>query len=149
MEFNNLWKAERWEPEMLMNLYLKARAKYFAALANHHDNFDNYHSKYHSWNSVNLGPKKDIVGIYTKLARERGPRVAVTNHSSHAWHWMQPAYAYDPEGPTSGVNYDAYTLTAADGKGKWWAGYNPQELYTGRNLVMPRHQDNCRSERVA
>jgi alpha-L-fucosidase len=35
------------------------------------------------------------------------------------------------------VRYDAYTLTKADGKGKWWEGFDPQELYTGRNLVMP------------
>ena len=27
--------------------------------------------------------------------------------------------------------------TKADGKGKWWEGYDPQELYTGRNIVMP------------
>ena len=45
--------------------------------------------------------------------------------------------AYDPEGPLAGVRYDAYNLTMADGKGKWWEGYDPQELYTGRNLVMP------------
>ena len=28
----------------------------------------------------------------------------------------------------AGVRYDAYTLTKADGKGKWWEGYDPQEL---------------------
>jgi alpha-L-fucosidase len=36
-----------------------------------------------------------------------------------------------------GVRYDAYTVTKADGKGKWWEGLDPQELYTGRNIVMP------------
>ena len=36
-----------------------------------------------------------------------------------------------------GVRYDAYTLTKADGKGKWWEGLDPQKLYTGRNIVMP------------
>jgi alpha-L-fucosidase len=137
MEMDNLWKAENWKPEELMNLYVNAGAKYFAALANHHDNFDNYNSRFHNWNSVKIGPKKDIVGIYTKLARQHGLRVAVTNHSSHAWHWLQPAYDYDPTGPLAGVRYDAYTVTKADGKGKWWDGFDPQELYTGRNLVMP------------
>ena len=37
MEIDNLWKAERWEPEKLMALYKRAGAKYFFALANHHD----------------------------------------------------------------------------------------------------------------
>jgi alpha-L-fucosidase len=137
MEMDNLWKAESWKPAELMDLYVAAGAKYFSALANHHDNFDNYNSRFHNWNSVKLGPKKDIVGIYTKLAREHNLRVAVTNHSSHAWHWLQTAYDYDPEGPMAGVRYDAYTVTKADGKGKWWDGFDPQELYTGRNLVMP------------
>jgi alpha-L-fucosidase len=50
---------------------------------------------------------------------------------------LQAAYAYDPEGPMQGIRYDAYNLTRADGKGKWWEGFDPQELYTGRNLVMP------------
>ena len=137
MEIDNLWKAENWKPEELMDLYVAAGAKYFTALANHHDNFDNYNSRFHNWNSVKIGPKKDIVGTYTKIARSHGLRVAVTNHSSHAWHWLQAAYAYDPEGPMQGIRYDAYNLTRADGKGKWWEGFDPQELYTGRNLVMP------------
>ena len=61
----------------------------------------------------------------------------MTNHSSHAWDWFASAYGYDPEGPKAGIRYDAYTLTKADGKGKWWDGLDPQDLYTGPNLVMP------------
>jgi alpha-L-fucosidase len=137
MEIDNLWKAERWEPEKLMALYKRAGAKYFFALANHHDNFDAYDSKYHAWNSVNVGPKKDIVGTWAKVARANGLRFGVSNHSAHSWHWFQVAYGYDPEGPNTGVRYDAGQLTKADGKGKWWEGLDPQELYTGRNMMVP------------
>ncbi len=137
MEFDNLWKAEKWEPEKLMALYKRAGAKYFVSLANHHDNFDAYDSKYHPWNSVNVGPKKDIVGTWAKLARANGLRFGVSNHSAHSWHWFQTAYGYDGEGPQAGVRYDAYTLTKEDGKGKWWEGLDPQDLYCCRNIVMP------------
>jgi alpha-L-fucosidase len=137
MEIDNLWRAEAWEPNQLMALYRNAGAKYFMALANHHDNFDAYDSKHHAWNSVNIGPKKDIVGTWAKVAREAGLRFGVSNHSAHAWHWFQTAYGYDGEGPMGGVRYDAATLTRADGKGKWWEGLDPQELYTGPNLKMP------------
>jgi alpha-L-fucosidase len=137
MEIDNLWKAERWEPEKLMALYKRAGAKYFFALANHHDNFDAYASKHHAWNSVNVGPKKDIVGTWAKVARANGLRFGVSNHSAHSWHWLQVAYGYDAEGPLAGVRYDAAQLTKADGKGKWWEGLDPQELYTGRNMVAP------------
>ena len=137
MELDHLWTAAKWDPEKLMTLYQRAGAKYFVALANHHDNFDAYDSKYHAWNSVNVGPKRDIVGEWAKVARAHGLRFGVSNHSAHAWHWFQVAYGYDPEGPHAGVRYDAATLTKADGKGKWWEGLDPQELYTGSNIPIP------------
>jgi alpha-L-fucosidase len=137
MELDNLWKADKWEPEKLIALYKRAGAKYFFGLANHHDNFDAYDSKYHAWNSVNVGPKKDIVGTWARITRENGMRFGVSNHSAHCWHWFQTAYTYDPEGEHAGQRYDAFTLTKEDGKGKWWEGLDPQELYGGRNIVMP------------
>jgi alpha-L-fucosidase len=120
-----------------MALYKRAGAKYFVSLANHHDNFDAYDSKYHPWNSVNVGPKKDIVGTWEQVARASGLRFGVSNHSAHAWHWFQTAYGYDGEGTRAGTRYDAYTLRKEDGKGTWWEGLDPQHLYTGRNIVMP------------
>jgi len=137
VELNGTWKAERWQPEQLMDLFTAAGAKYFVALAQHHDNFDIYNSRFHEWNSVKVGPKRDIMAVWAREARKRGLRFGVSNHGAHSWHWMQVAYDYDPEGPMQGVRYDGYTLTKADGKGKWWEGLDPQTLYTGRNIVMP------------
>ncbi len=136
MEIDNLWKAEKWEPEALMQLYVKAGAHYFVALANHHDNFDCYNSTHHAWNSVRIGPKKDIVGTWAKIARKHGLRFGVTNHSAHAWHWFQTAYGYDPEGAMAGVPYDGFT-TKQQGRGKWWDGLDPQQLYTGATMPLP------------
>jgi hypothetical protein len=42
----NEWHAEDWDPEHLISLYKRAGAKYFAAMAHHHDNFDNFDSTY-------------------------------------------------------------------------------------------------------
>ncbi len=148
MEIDNLWHAEHWRPKKLMALYKAAGAKYFVALANHHDNFDTYDSKYHAWNSVNVGPHQDIVGTWAKVARKQGLRFGVSNHSAHSWHWFQTAYGYDGEGPLAGVRYDAFTLTKADGQGKWWDGFDPQELYTGPNLVVPEGMTNAQAVRA-
>jgi alpha-L-fucosidase len=136
-DIDHIWKAEKWEPEKLMALYKRAGAKYFFALATHHDNLDCFDSKYSEWNSVNVGPKKDIVGTWARVARANGLRFGVTNHSSWANRWLQPAYGYDAEGPMAGVRYDAYTLTKADGKGQWWEGLDPQDLYTGNVVKIP------------
>ena len=56
------WLIDKWNPEELMNLYVEMGAKYFMAMGVHHDNFDCWDSKYQPWNSVNVGPKQDIVG---------------------------------------------------------------------------------------
>jgi len=137
MEMDNRWKAENWNPDALLDLYVKAGAKYFVSLANHHDNFDNFNSRFHDWNSTRIGPKRDIVGTWAKAARARGLKFGVSNHSAHSWHWFQVAYGYDPEGARTGQRYDAFKLTKYDGKGKWWEGLDPQELYAGAVMPMP------------
>ena len=122
------WKAEHWDPQHLISLYKRAGAKYFAAMANHHDNFDMFKSKYQPWNSVAIGPKKDIVGGWAKAARAAGLRLSLTCHGDRAWSWYQDAQRADTTGPLAGVHYDGL-LTKADGKGKWWNGLDPQDLY--------------------
>ncbi|RHW18938.1 twin-arginine translocation signal domain-containing protein [Sphingomonas gilva] len=137
IDFIGRWKAEAWDPEGLMALYRKAGARYFMSMANHHDNLDNYDSAHHAWNTVRLGPKRDIVGTWEKIAREAGLRFGVSNHSGHAWHWWQTAYGYDAEGPMKGVRYDAYGLREEHGRGTFWEGLDPQQLYTGPFFVPP------------
>ncbi|OHB64490.1 MAG: alpha-L-fucosidase [Planctomycetes bacterium RBG_13_60_9] len=122
------WKAENWDPDKLLALYKRAGAQYFFALANHHDNFDNYDSKYQPWNSVNLGPQKDLIGGWAKAARKYGMKFGVSVHAAHAWNWYETAQGADKNGPLAGVPYDG-KLTKADGKGTWWEGYDPQDLY--------------------
>jgi alpha-L-fucosidase len=131
------WKAQNWRPEELLARYVKAGARYFMAMGCHHDNFDLFASRHHDWNTTRVGPEKDIVGTWAPLAREAGLKFGVSNHSSHAWHWYQPAYGYDAEGPMRGRRYDAYWLRKRHGKGRFWAGMDPQDLYTGPYYVAP------------
>ena len=111
------------------DLALQARrAKYFVALANHHDNFDCFNSKFQPWNSVNVGPKRDVVGTWQKAARAAGLRFGVSVHASRTWSWFEASRASDMDGPKKGVPYDG-NLTKIDGKGTWWEGLDPQDLY--------------------
>ena len=66
----NEWKAEKWNPERLVALFKKTGARYFFAMGNHHDNMDLWDSKYQSWNSVNMGPKRNVLGEWEKAARK-------------------------------------------------------------------------------
>ena len=131
------WKARNWEPEELIRRYVKAGARYFFAMASHHDNFDNFASRHHGWNSTRVGPKRDILGGWEPVVRQAGLKFGISNHSSHAWHWYQVAYGYDPEGAMRGRRYDAYWLRKRHGRGRFWEGLDPQELYTGPYYVPP------------
>ncbi len=123
-----LWKAEKFDPERLAALYRKAGARYLVAMASHHDNFDNWDSKFQPWNSVNMGPKRDILRLWKDAAVREGLRFGVSIHNINTWGWFDPARGSDSTGPKAGVPYDGL-LTKADGKGKWWEGYDPAGLY--------------------
>jgi alpha-L-fucosidase len=109
-----LWKAERWDPEKLMSLYKKVGAKYFVSMGTHHDNFFLWNSKLHKWNSVNMGPKKDVVGLWQKAARKEGLRFGVSEHLGASYTWFQAARGADKTGPLAGVPYDGNDEQYAD-----------------------------------
>jgi alpha-L-fucosidase len=134
------WKADQWDPEKLVALYKRAGAQYFFAMANHHDNLDMWDSTYQPWNSVRVGPKKNIVAGWAKAARANGLKFGVSVHASHAWSWYEPSQGADKKGPYAGVPYDG-KLTAADGKGTWWEGLDPQDLYEQRHTPQPGFDD--------
>ncbi len=122
------WRAEHWDPDHLVGMYKAAGARFFVAMANHHDNFDNYNSRHQPWNSVNLGPRKDIVGGWAAAARAHGLRFGVSVHAAHAHLFYETAQRADKEGPFKGIPYDG-ALRKKDGTGTWWEGYDPQDLY--------------------
>lgn len=124
----NEWKAERFDAQYLVDLYKESGAQYFVAMANHHDNFDLWDSQYQPWNSVNMGPKKDIIGLWAAAAKKAGLPFGVSIHASSAWSWYEPAQLCDSVGPWKGIPFDG-NLTREDGKGEWWEGYDPQDLY--------------------
>jgi alpha-L-fucosidase len=101
-----LWKAQRWDPNRMMAAYKRAGAKYFCMIAEHHDNFDCWNSKYQAWNSVNLGPKRDIAGEWQKAARAYGLRFGMTEHLVASWWFYALAKGADKTGPLAGIPYD-------------------------------------------
>ena len=125
------WVIDKWKPEELMDLYQEMGAKYFMAMGAHHDNFDCWDSTYQPWNSANVGPKVDIVGTWEKIARAKGMKFGIGFHDTPGRTWGQfttVRYTSDKRGTKQGVPYDALQ-TILDGKGKWWEGMDPVDLY--------------------
>ena len=134
------WKADQWDPERLVSLYKRVGAKYFFAMANHHDNLDLWDSKHHAWNAVRVGPKKDLIGGWAKAAKKAGLPFGVSVHAAHAWTWFEVAQRADKDGTLAGVPYDG-KLTKAAGKGTWWEGMDPQALYAQNHPLSESSQD--------
>jgi len=122
------WKAQNWDPDKLVALYKRVGAQYFFAMANHHDNMDLWNSKYQEWNSVRVGPHKDIVAGWAAAAKKYNLPFGLSVHAAHTWTWFETSQRSDTTGAFAGVPYDG-KLTKADGKGTWWEGLDPQELY--------------------
>ena len=115
------WKAEEWNPDELVRLYKDAGAQFFMTLGQHHDNFDLWDSPYQEWNATRIGPKKDIVKGWAEACRKYKLPFGISMHGSHTWTWLEESQQYDGN------------LTKADGKGQWWEGLDPQELYAQRH----------------
>ena len=129
------WTLLNWNPDALIARYKKAGARLFLALANHHDNFDAWDSRHNEWNATRIGPHRDVVGAWAAAARGQGLRFGVTVHQPRNWWWFQTAHDADATGPLAGVPYDG-DLTTADGRGQWWQGLNPQQLYAPKHPPM-------------
>lgn len=139
-EVINSWKAEKWDPEKLVALYKRAGAQYFFAMANHHDNLDMWNSKYQEWNTVRVGPKKDILAGWAEAAKKYHLPFGLSVHAAHAWSWYEVSQRSDKTGELAGIPYDG-KLTKADGKGTWWEGLDPQELYAQDHPLSEGSQD--------
>ena len=101
-----LWKAENFDPEELMALYKKAGARYFVGQAMHHDHFFNYPSKLNPFNSMEVGPKKDICGLWKAAAEKEGLPFGLTEHLAASFSWWTTNKGADKEGPYAGIPYD-------------------------------------------
>jgi alpha-L-fucosidase len=101
-----LWKGAEFDPEHLMSLYKKAGARYFMSMGVHHDNFDLWNSKHNGWNAVNMGIKKDVVGLWAKVAREAGLKFGVSDHLWISYKWWAVSHLSDTHGEFKGVPYD-------------------------------------------
>ncbi len=123
------WKAEKFDPERLMDLFQAAGARYFVSMGVHHDNFDLWNSTHNHWNAVQMGPQRDILGDWQAAARKRGLPFGVSEHLGASFTWWQTSHGSDKEGEFAGVPYDGadpqwqdlYHWPAAPGDTTWYS----------------------------
>lgn len=92
-DFAPLWKAELFDPEEWAEIFERAGAGYIILVSKHHDGFCLWPSEFApGWNSVDVGPGRDIVGELGEAVRKRDIRfghyysLPEWNHSLHRWY---------------------------------------------------------------
>jgi len=123
------WNPVNYNPAALAQIYYNAGARFVLVQGCHHDNFDNWNSKYNPWNMVNFGAKRDTMAEWATALRSLGMHYGVAFHHEYSWWFYQPAYKSDSTGQYAGVPYDAEALRGSDGAGTWWAGLDLVHLY--------------------
>jgi alpha-L-fucosidase len=90
-DFYPLFKAELWNPEEWTDLFQKAGAKYIVLTTKHHAGDCLWPSQEASraygrpWNTMEIGPKRDIVGALTAAVRSKGIRMGLY-YSLYEWY---------------------------------------------------------------
>ncbi len=90
-DFVPMFKAELWDPESWCELFAKSGAKYVVTTANYHDGFAMYPTEYarfnetDKWNSVERGPKRDIIGELNAAGEKHGLKMGIY-YSLYEWY---------------------------------------------------------------
>ena len=73
----------KFDPDEWAQLFSDAGAKFAGPVAEHHDGFSMWASKVNPWNSKDMGPKLDLVGLFTDAIRKRNMKVFLSMHHAY------------------------------------------------------------------
>ncbi|TWT78849.1 Alpha-L-fucosidase [Planctomycetes bacterium CA13] len=96
-----MWTADKFDADQWADLCVEGGAKYFCTLAVFHDSFCLWDSKLTKWNSVEMGPRRDIVKELADAMRKKGLKYGVSNHSAWNYRFFQWNHinGYDAKNP--------------------------------------------------
>ncbi len=86
-DFIPLFRAEHFDPNAWIDLFIRAGAKYVVPVAEHCDGFPMYNSSFTNWDAAKMGPHRDVVGELERAARARGLHFGVSSHRAEHWWW--------------------------------------------------------------
>jgi len=110
-DFIPMLTAAKWDPDGWAKLFTDIGADFAGPCAEHHDNFAMWDSKVTIWNSMNMGPRRDIVGDIAASLKAKNMRFVVTFHNNgcNNWNYFNGARKGSPEGVEAN-NVDYYGL---------------------------------------
>lgn len=89
-DFIPMFKAEHFDADEWASLFKRSGARYVMPGAQHHENFAMWDSKVTPFNSMRMGPKRDVIGELTTAVRKQGLKVGIANHGIENFQFINP-----------------------------------------------------------
>ncbi len=113
-----LFTAQSFNAEKWADLFFLAGAKFAGPVAIHHDGFAMWDSDVTPWNSMAIGPGRDIVGEMARAIRKRHMKFITTFHHAkvgraaeedpdkHRWHYLGRQKYFERQAPEQTISED-------------------------------------------
>lgn len=135
-DFIKDFTAEHFDAKEWAQLFKASGAKYVGPVAEHCDNFSNWDSEINKYNTVNFGPKRDLVGELEKAIKSEGLKFVTTFHHSWEWGWYN---TWSGLIDTTAVGFEDFygEKTLPETFGQLSAGFAASGKFTGQ--IDPKH----------
>ncbi len=107
-DFIPMFTAEGFDPKEWMTLFKEAGAGYVFPVAEHHDGFQMYDSELSDWNTVQMGPHRDILRELKTEADKQGLVFCTSSHRAEHWFFMGHGKEFDSDVKDPMVKGDFY-----------------------------------------
>ena len=87
-EFIPMFTGEKFNADEWADLFEKAGARFAGPVAEHHDGFSMWDTKYSEWNAAKMGPKRDVVGELAKAIKKRDMKFVTAFHHAENWFYF-------------------------------------------------------------
>jgi alpha-L-fucosidase len=87
-DFIPMFTGEKFNADEWADLFQKAGARFAGPVAEHHDGFSMWDTKYTEWNAAKMGPKRDVVGELAQAIKKRNMKFLTAFHHAENWYFF-------------------------------------------------------------
>jgi len=99
-DFIPMFTAEKFDADEWAEIFKGAGAGFAGPVAEHHDGFAMWDTKFNQWNAAKMGPKRNVVAELEKAIRKQDMKFMVALHHFENWffypHWNKQYDVADP-----------------------------------------------------